>query len=251
MNNSFCFLVFLLLILGCNEVVEKPKVGASEELSQEQPSFVGDEKAIALADEILMASGGQEAWNQTNFLQWNFFGSRKHIWNKKSGDLIIKGIKDTFETRMNLNDLSGSVNLKGEELTHPDSLEKYILKARDMWRNDSYWLFLPFKLKDSGVQLSYEGKADLDSIVGCEKLSMTFNNVGKTPDNKYVLWVHPTSRHIVQWDFYPKAEDEKPRFSTPWTNYQKVENIWLSDQRGPGYLLSEIEVGEHLAMHFN
>ncbi len=146
--------------------------------------------------------------------------------------------------------MKGSVNLNGEQLTHPDSLEKYILKARDMWRNDSYWLFLPFKLKDSGVRLSYAGVGDLDSLNGCEKLEMTFEEVGKTPDNKYVLWVHPTTKHIVQWDFYPKAEDEKPRFTTPWVNYKQFENIWLSDQRGGDYLISEIEVGEQLAQHF-
>jgi len=119
-----------------------------------------------------------------------------------------------------------------------------------MWRNDSYWIFLPFKLKDAGVRLSHVGTADLDSIIGCEKLEMTFESVGSTPDNKYVLWVHPTTKHIIQWDFYPKAKDEEPRFVTPWTNYQKFENIWLSDQRGEKYLISEIEVGDHLAQNF-
>jgi len=247
-------LVLSLMVFGCSEVKEKTSLNhpsvATGITDAAKPAFVGDEKAVALANEVLNASGGQRGWDQTNYLQWNFFGSRKHIWNKSTGDLIIKGIRDTFETRMNLKDLTGTVNLKGEELTHPDSLEKYILKARDMWRNDSYWVFLPFKLKDAGVTLSHLGTADLDSIIGCQKLQMTFESVGKTPENKYVLWVHPTAKHIIQWDFYPKADDEEPRFSTPWTNYQKFENISLSDQRGPNYLISEIEVGEQLARHF-
>jgi len=257
MKYILIFFLGAVLITGCAVDSTKSNGNASNDknlaevaVKSNKPSFVGDEKAIALANQVLAASGGQAGWDKTDYLQWNFFGSRKHVWNKSTGDLIIKGIRDTFETRMNLNDLTGTVNLKGMELTHPDSLEKYILKARDMWRNDSYWIFLPFKLKDPGVRLSHAGVGDLDSIVGCEKLEMTFESVGKTPDNKYVLWVHPETKHIIQWDFYPKADDEEPRFVTPWTNYQKFDDIWLSDQRGGDYLISEIAVGEKLAVQF-
>ncbi len=86
-------LMFILMILGCSDVADKAKKTTSDKIAEaivdNKPSFVGDEKAVALANEILAASGGQEAWDQTNYLQWNFFGSRKHIWNKATGDLMV------------------------------------------------------------------------------------------------------------------------------------------------------------------
>jgi len=77
MRAYFSLFVCLVMIVGCDVPSgQSTKVEdfKSAEIKNEitKPSFVGDEKAVALANEVLMASGGQEAWDQTNFLQWNF-----------------------------------------------------------------------------------------------------------------------------------------------------------------------------------
>jgi len=114
-----------------------------------------------------------------------------------------------------------------------------------MWINDSYWLVMPYKLKDSGVTLTYAGEEVSDTI-NADILELRFKNVGKTPDNKYQIYVNKKDRLIKQWAFYPKASDEEPRFKTPWKDYKAYGSILLSGDRGK-YMLTDIRVGGGLA----
>ncbi len=190
----------------------------------------------------MAANGGQAAWDATRYIQWNFFGARKHIWDKKTNDLIIEGIKDEFLIKMNLDNMQGSVLYNGIQHTELDSLKKYLGKGKQMWNNDSYWLLMPFKLRDEGVTLRYLGKTTIAGKEGYEKIEMTFAQVGDTPDNKYHITIDPETHRIIQWEFFPKATDEKSRFTTPWENYVQYGKIWLSDSRGEGYELTDIKV---------
>jgi hypothetical protein len=65
-------------------------------------------------------------------------------------------------------------------------------------------------------------------------LELTFNAVGVTPENKYNVYVNPSSKLVVQWDFFKKYSDEKPGFSTPWSDYRGLGNIMLALSRGEG-----------------
>jgi len=227
-----------LLIYSC----AKPKVlqSPSFNLTDSSP------KAIALADEVVNANGGAQSWNQTDYLSWNFFGSRKHIWNKKTGDVKIDGLKQDVSIKMNIHSKKGEVWLDGDKQSHPDSLSKYLQKGYEWWVNDSYWLVLPFKLKDSGVTLKYEGKAKTQAGDDSEVLALTFKNVGVTPNNKYLVYIDDNSKLIRQWDFYTNATDESPRFQIPWNDYKTHGDILLSGDRGR-MQITDIEVGNHLA----
>lgn len=198
-------------------------------------------KAIAIANEVVEASGGAKAWNDTRFIGWNFFGSREHVWDKQTGDVHIKALKSPIEIKMNINTKEGDVWLDGTKATHPDSLSKYLDRGYGWWVNDSYWLVLPFKLQDSGVTLDYLGEAKTEEGQMADKLSLTFNNVGKTPQNKYHVYVDKATRHISQWDYYPTADDEEPRFKIPWKDYEAFGDIMLSGDRGQ-FKLTDIKV---------
>ena len=68
--------------------------------------------------------------------------------------------------------------------------------------NDSYWLFMPFKLKDTGVTLSYL-KEDMTQIGELsDVLRLTFKEVGATPDNAYWIWVSKDQNLIKQWAYF-------------------------------------------------
>jgi len=85
-----------------------------------------DEKAIAIADQTMEAMGGREAYENARYLAWNFFGSRKHVWDKQTGDVYIKSLKDNYELKMNIHDMEGSLHMNGLAVTHADSLSKYL-----------------------------------------------------------------------------------------------------------------------------
>lgn len=210
-----------------------------------------DPEAIAIADSVMLASGGRQAWDETTYLKWNFFGSRRHIWNKKTGDLVIEGIRDSFLIKMNLEEMTGEVFMDDRMLTKQDSLDKYLKKGKEMWINDAYWVFLPYKLKDSGVTLKYLEKDSMANGELAERIQLSFQEVGVTPENKYIVYVDPKTNLLKQWDFYTNFDDKKARFTTPWNDYSKHGNLMLSGNRGGDYLISEIAVGDTLSRYFD
>ncbi len=202
-----------------------------------------DTSAIKIADEVMLAMGGRKAYDETRYLFWNFFGSRTLLWDKHKGDVRIESQKDDFKVVMNIHTKKGKVHMNGAELTHPDSLTKYLQKGKDIWINDSYWLVMPFKLKDSGVTLKHLGEEKAENGKMADKLELRFKGVGVTPDNKYQVFVDQESKLVSQWTFYPKASDTEPRFTTPWDGYKTFGKIKLSGGRGT-YQLTDIKVLE-------
>ena len=239
MKLKVLFFILTTTIIACNS--SKPQLLRSSGFNLSN----SDGKAISIANEVVNASGGVKAWNDTRYIGWNFFGSRRHVWDKQTGDVFIKSLKTPIEIRMNINDKIGQVWMNNELTTEPDSLSKYLQKGYEWWVNDSYWLVLPFKLQDSGVSLKYLGDGTTEDGTAADLLSLTFDKVGVTPQNKYHIYVDKSSRHISQWDFYVNANDDEARFKIPWKNYFPYGNIQLSGDRGQ-MAITDIRVGEML-----
>ena len=207
-----------------------------------------DASAIKIADQVMEAMGGRKAYDETRYLFWNFFGSRTLLWDKHKGDVRIESQKDDFTVVMNIHSMKGKVKMNGAELSHPDSLTKYLQKGKNIWINDSYWLVMPYKLKDSGVTLKHLGEEKTANGKMADVLELNFKGVGKTPQNKYHVFVDRETKLVSQWTFYPKSTDTEPRFSTPWDQYKTFGKIKLSGGRGKNALtdikvLEEVEDG--------
>lgn len=193
-----------------------------------------DPAAVELSDSIMAAMGGWENWQSTRFISWNFFDNRNLIWDKKRERVRIESLKDSITYVVDLKTLKGKVWIKGQELTQSDSLDKMLKKAKSMWINDSYWLVMPFKLKDSGVTLKYLGEDTFKTGGKCNVLQLTFNNVGDTPQNKYYVYVDLTDNLVKQWAYYNDANQDSANFVRPWDNYKRYGNILLSADRSDG-----------------
>lgn len=191
-----------------------------------------DPEAIALADSVMLAMGGRDAWDDTRFLSWNFFGARTLLWDKEKGHVRIENPNDFSVYLIDLENNKGKILQYGEEVTHPDSVAKYVKQGKEIWINDSYWLFMPFKLKDSGVTLTYAGKDTMQDGSGAEVLQLTFDEVGVTPENKYHVYIDPQDHLIKQWAYYKEASAGQPDFVTPWAGYEQYGKIKLAGDRG-------------------
>lgn len=206
-----------------------------------------DKKAIEIAHEVLKAMGGKEAWDNTHYISWNFFGSRSLLWDKWTGLVRIEWLKKQRKVIVNLSNGSGKVQLDGVEQTHPDSLAKYLQMGKEVWINDAYWLVMPFKLLDPGVTLKYLGQNKTEDGRKADLLQLTFDNVGVTPQNKYKVWVDNESRLVTQWAYFEKFTDTEPKFTNAWSDYKRYGNILLSGSRGKeGRSLYPIEVMEQV-----
>lgn len=191
-----------------------------------------DAEAIALADSVMLAMGGRQAWDDTRYIGWNFFGARQLLWDKETGRVRIEVPNDFTVYLVDMEADTGRIMRYGEEVTNPDSVAHYVERAKQIWVNDSYWLLMPYKLKDSGVALTYVGQDTLQGGAQAEVVQLQFENVGFTPQNKYRVYIDPQDHLVKQWAFYREAEADTPSFITPWAGYQQYGNIQLSGDRG-------------------
>ena len=197
-----------------------------------------DARGAEIAEAVMQRMGGHEAWEATRFLTWNFFGNRRHLWDKHTGDIRVEGTDrdsgEAYLVLMNLNTKRGRAWVDGREVTEPEALAALLDRGEAAWINDSYWLVMPYKLRDPGVTLKHLGRGTMVDGRAAEVLGLTFDNVGRTPENKYRVYVAADSGLVEQWDFYADAADEEPRFQVPWHDWQPHGGILLSAERGRG-----------------
>ncbi len=220
---------------------ESTKATLAQHPNPPAPGFLAaesDAEAIALADRVMVRLGGRDAWNRTRYLTWKFFGNRLHLWDKHTGDLRVEGTdretQEPYLVLMNLGTKTGRAWRAGEEVADPETLAKHLELGESAWINDSYWMFMPYKLKDSGVAIKHRGEGRLLDGRAADVLELTFREVGRTPDNRYLVYVARNTGLVEQWDFFTNASDESPRFQVPWRNWRRHGSILLSDDRGRG-----------------
>ncbi|MEO9869008.1 hypothetical protein [Ekhidna sp.] len=200
--------------------------------------------ATLLADKSMLAMGGRKAWDDTRYISWSFFGRRNHTWDKLTGNVRIEEPESDLTILMNINTKEGKAMKGGQEVS--DSLDFYLNRGYGLWVNDSYWLVMPFKLKDSGVTLKYLREDTTLTGDQSDVISLAFEEVGVTPQNVYEVWIDTDSKLVTQWAFYPDSTSLEPSFITPWADYNKYGNILLSGNRGKSEL-SNIKVLEEVA----
>lgn len=190
-------------------------------------------RASSIADSVIAAVGGKQNWDNVHYFRWNFFGRRTLYWDKWTGDVRIEIPAKNLLILTNINTKQGHVYRNNAELTQPDSNAYFMDRGYKIWANDSYWMIMPFKLKDPGVNTAYKGTVTDAQGNNCYLLELTFNHVGVTPENKYHVYVDKKNYLVTQWDYFEKYTDEKPEITNPWMNYKPYGKILLSDDRGP------------------
>lgn len=253
LSNSLLF----ALIIGFTVSCTSPNANTEQTVATETPKEVNppadgfnrassDEKAMKIADEVMEKMGGRARWDSTRYLAWNFFGRRVLVWDKHENRVRIDMVDGSMSAVLDMDNNTGKVSLNGVEQTEADSVSKYLDRAKSIWINDSYWLVMPYKLKDSGVTLKYVREDTTQNGAMADILQLTFEEVGKTPDNKYEVFVDKNSSLVSQWSYYPSAMDTVPRMVTPWAKYEKKGAILLSGDRGQ-LQLTDINVFDSLA----
>ncbi len=243
-NASIIILFISCLLFSCGKT-EKTN-------TYQNPSAEGfdlshsDPAAVELADSVMSAMGGRKNWDRTRFISWNFFGARNLTWDKHNDRVRIESLHDSTIYLLNLKTMEGRVQIKGQELSLADSLNKMLSNAKSMWINDSYWLVMPFKLKDSGVTLKYLGEDTLQTGGRCNVLELTFANVGDTPQNKYQVFVDLKDNLVKQWAYYNEASRDSANWVRPWDNYQTYNTILLSADRSDNGGPKNVKVSETL-----
>lgn len=194
-----------------------------------------DPRAIRIADQVMEALGGQKRWDALPGLRWTFGAivndtvrsTRYHAWNKHTGWHRV-GYKaasgDSFVIIHKVGTPEGRAWANGNAI-EGDSLQKLIARGMRIWTNDTYWMLMPYKLRDRGVNLVWDSQKVRDGMT-YDVLSMTFDRVGQTPGDHYWVYVNRANHRIESWDMVLQGDPPPPQSYT-WADWVKREELWF------------------------
>ena len=96
-----------------------------------------------------------------------------------------------------------------------------------MWAGETYWLLMPFKWREEGVVLSYEGEEELDGKQ-YDKVRLTFEEVGVSPGDSYLAYVNRETHLMERWQFKLEGGAEG---DYRWTRWYRYGGILLATER--------------------
>ena len=228
-------LTLLGAALGLTPPAAAQQMPASKASYPAGPTFNqagSDAQAVALADHVMQQMGGYKAWQKAHYLAWDFFGGQYQIWDKYTGDFHWE--KDDLVVNYNLNTKQGHAYRAGQDISSTEEGQKLLAGMYPTWANNSWWLVMPFKMKDSGVTLKYKGEEKTGAGAPADVVQLTFNDVGVTPDNRYLLYVNRATGLLDEWAYFPKATDAAPAFRRRWADYQSHDGLLLAADRSDG-----------------
>lgn len=208
-----------------------------------------------LADRVMAALGGQEAWDATRYLVFDFAGRRTHWWDRYTGRHRLEGTTRDGESYLVLEDVddqgeAGRAWFQGKPAEGEKAAE-LLKNAYAAWINDTYWLLAPYKLRDPGVNLSYAGRESVDGV-NYDKLQLTFESVGLTPGDTYWMYLHPETGRVDRWAYVLEGQEPPPTV-WEWRGWQPYGSakILLAPERvqpegGRELSLAPIEVPDEL-----
>ncbi len=188
-----------------------------------------DATARRLAQATIDQMGGLKEWNEHRYLVWDIFGE-SHYWDKWSGD--FRWQSDSLLVLMNIQTKKGRAWIEGKEVVDPEKRKALLDRGYERWVNNSYWLVMPYKLLDPGVNLHYVGVDTSKAGQISDVIELTFDNVGLTPNNRFRVFIDKKTGMVCQWAYYRNREDEEPGFILPWDQWKVYDGMWMSTGRG-------------------
>jgi hypothetical protein len=200
-------------------------------------SLLADEKADAVARELIASLGGTAAWEKARQFRFDFVvesdGKRvvdfHHVWDRYTGDYRLLGTDKAgapYAVYFNVNTKQGTAFVNGRPV-EGDEKAKLLETAYGRFINDSYWLLAPWKVLDPGVQREYAGEKPGPDGALCDVIKLSFDNVGMTPKDVYWLWITRDGRRMVQWQYVLGGAAEEPTTAL-WKDWRTFGGIGLA-----------------------
>jgi hypothetical protein len=195
-----------------------------------------DARAIAIADQVMAALGGKQQWDALHGLRWSFGSmlgdsvrsTRRHAWDKMTGWHRVDGVNRLGQSYTFIHTVgdtnSGMAWMNGNKI-EGDSLKKLIQRANALWINDTYWMLMPYKLRDPGVTLKYAGDTTMAGAT-YDKLALSFDHVGITPGDHYWVYVNRADHRVERWEMVLEG-DQPPPVAYTWEGWEQHDGLWF------------------------
>ena len=107
-------------------------------------------------------------------------------------------------------------------------MKKALERGYGRFINDTYWLLMPAKMQDPGVNLASEGEAEKDGKT-YDVVRLTFGDgIGLTPKDTYWAYVSKDSGLMERWEFVLTDQKPEDREAFLWTDWQSVLGVRLA-----------------------
>ena len=201
----------------------------------------GDAKAMEIAEKLLVSMGGMEKWEKARYFRFDFVVEKegkmiadfKHLWDRYTGRYRVEGVTEKGEKYVilfkDINSKQGDAFVNGKP-SQGDEKKKFMDTGYERFINDSYWILMPYKWKDPGVILKYEGTSKGAEGKVWDKVLLTFDNVGLTPKDKYWGYVNQATGLMDKWEFILNG-GKGPATMAEWSNWQNFGGIMLSTEK--------------------
>lgn len=167
-------------------------------------------KANDVAQTMMKAMGGQDAWMSAHFVRFDFkviaggktVLDRSHLWDKQSGRYRLDSkTKDgrPAVALFRVADRQGAAYVDDGKLEGAAAAQA-LKDAYGAFINDMYWLAMPWKWLDAGVHLKYLGTRSRGGAP-YDVVELTFGKVGLTPGDRYQAYVSPRSHLMEHWEY--------------------------------------------------
>ena len=236
-----------------------------------------DPKAIAVADQVLAAVGGEAAWAKVKQLRWaqkfldkdNVVLEAEQAWDRWEGrhHLDARAGGSHFMTMYELWGDRANAYLADKDddlrLVSGDQKKKLLGEAKKRWIDDAYSLTMQFRLKDPGVQLAYLGeRPELGAQPGeggaappmkYEVLKVTFAaKAGPRDGDVYRVYVDKETHLIDSTEYLAPGKpqgDTDPAVAYKWGDWVDAGGLkFATTRQNMGYpekvVYSDVKVAE-------
>lgn len=246
------FLALAAVAVGCG-----PTDGTSgdeaTQAAQEETARQGtptSDSASVWQDRVMAALGGEEAWETTRYLHFDWIVDRgeagrlvrSHSWDRYTGRYRVaydRGEDGRFVAHFDLSQIrrdslvgkvpAGEVWMDGEPLSGA-ARDSALHRAYAMFVNDSYWLLMPYKWDDPGVHMSWEGRTELADGRSYPTIHLSFDDdLGVTTD-EYWAFIDPETHLMAAWQYHLQDQDEKGAVIR-WEGWSQVGPLMLASDR--------------------
>jgi hypothetical protein len=196
------------------------------------------DKEMAI-NKVWDAIGGKSNFEKARYFQFTFAVERNgkgnpgrtHLWDKFTGDYRLESESADGKKSVvlfNVNTQKGKAFENGAQL--PDSTaSKLVTRAYASFINDTYWLLVPTKLQDPGVNIKLE-PSEIVNNEDCFVLNLNFDKVGLTPGDQYWLYTSKNTGEVIRWKFL--LQNQKNTSVFEWMPYQDLgQGVKLSTKK--------------------